>query len=154
MRISPLVLAAAAAASLLAAAPAHAARPHPGGTYGGLTPQDWPVIMTVTANGRAITGANIGLDSTCTASDGRSDTDTYRRIEVSRSGAFSTSFGPQDDPNPDGTTEESSGFLRGHLDARRQRITGTWELKTVTKDAAGNVTDSCDSGAVQFSARN
>jgi hypothetical protein len=154
MRISSFVVAATVAASLLAAAPAHAARPHPGGTYGGLTPQDWPVVMTVSASGRAITGANIGLDSTCTSSDGRSDTDAYQRIEVSRTGAFSVSFGPQDDPNADGTVEESSGFLKGRLDARRQRITGTWELKTLTKDAAGNVTDSCDSGAVSFTARN
>ena len=154
MRISPLVLAAAAAASLLAAAPAHAARPHPGGTYGGMTPQDWPAIFTVAANGRSIVSAHIGLDRPCTSGNTRSTSDGYSKLKVSRSGAFSTSFGPQPQQNADGTTDEFSGSLTGRLDARHGRITGTWELMSVTKDTAGNVTDTCDSGPVKFTVRN
>jgi hypothetical protein len=153
MRIIPLVVAAAATASLLAAAPAHASRPHPGGTYGGLSAQHWPVIMRVSAGGRAITAASIGLDLPCTSGDARSETDTYHRIEVARSGAFTVSFGPQPAQNADGTTDELTGSLTGRLDARRRRITGTWELRAVRKDTAGTVTDTCDSGPVKFTAR-
>jgi hypothetical protein len=156
MRISPLVLAATTAASLLAAAPAHAARPHlhPGGTYGGVTPQDWPAIFTVAASGRSIVSAYIGLDRPCTSGDTRSTTDRYAKLKVSRTGAFSSSFGPQPEQNADGSTDEFTGSLSGRLDARRGRITGTWELMSVTKDTAGSVTDTCDSGAVKFTVRN
>jgi hypothetical protein len=154
MRITPLVCAATVAASLVAAAPAAAARPHPGGTYGGMTPQDWPAIFTVAANGRSIVSAHIGLDRECTSGDSRSTTDSYAKVKISRSGTFSTSFGPEPQQNDDGTTDEFSGFLTGRLDARHGRITATWELKSDTKDAAGNVTDTCDSGPVKFSVRN
>src|SRR4051794_29110706 len=109
MRISPLVLAATAAASLVVAAPAHAARPHPGGTYGGMTPQDWPAIFTVAASGRSIVSAHIGLDRPCTSGDSRSTTDSYSKLKVSRTGAFSASFGPEPQQNADGSTDEFSG---------------------------------------------
>jgi hypothetical protein len=154
MRISPLVCAATVAASLLAAAPAHAARPHPGGTYGGMPPQDWPAIFTVASSGRAIVSAHIGLDRPCTSGNSRSTTDSYAKIKLSRTGAFSTSFGPEPQQNSDGTTDEFTGSLTGRLDARRGRITATWELMSVTKDTAGNVTDTCDSGPVKFTVRN
>jgi hypothetical protein len=154
MRIPPLVLAATAAASLVAAAPAVAAKPHPGGTYGGMTPQDWPAIFTVAANGRSIVSAHIGLDRPCSSGNTRSTSDGYRGVRISRSGAFSTSFGPEPQQNDDGTTDEFSGSLRGRLDARHGRITGTWDLMSVTKDANGNVTDTCDSGPVKFTVRN
>jgi|tagenome__1003787_1003787.scaffolds.fasta_scaffold20245246_2 hypothetical protein len=154
MRITPLVLAAAAAASLLAAAPAHAARAHPGGTYGGSTAQEWPVTFTVAASGRSIIRAQIALERPCMAGPTRATPDSYSDLRVSRTGAFSSSFGPDPQKHDDGTSDEFTGSLSGRLDARRQRITGTWELKTVTKDAAGNVTDTCDSGPVKFTVRN
>jgi hypothetical protein len=153
MRLSSFVLAATAAASLAAAAPAHAAQPHPGGTYGGMTPQDWPAIFTVSASGRAILSAHAGLDRPCTSGNTRSTSDAYGKIKVGASGRFSTSFGPQPQQNADGTTDEYTGSLTGRLDKRRGRITATWRLQSVTKDASGNVTDSCDSGAVTFTVR-
>jgi hypothetical protein len=134
------------------AAPAHAAPLRPDGSYGGDTKQDWPVVLQVAKHGRSIRAAHIALDRTCTSGDSFVSSDTYHDVNVSRSGAFSVSFGPEPQQNDDGTVTNFSGTLKGRVDKRRGRITGTWQLVSVDSDTAGTTTDTCDSGVVSFSA--
>src|SRR3954447_22814497 len=124
MRFS-LLLALPIAAAL--AVPAQAAPPRPDGAYGGDSAQDWPVVLQVARHGRSIRAAHIALDRTCTSGDAFVTSDAYSGVTVTRSGAFSVSFGPEPWQNDDGTVTTSSGTLKGRLDKRRGRVTGTWQ---------------------------
>lgn len=139
-------------AALGATVPAGATAPEPGGVYGGITPQNWPVIVQVARDGRSITRAAIALDRTCTSGAQYVTPNRYGRLDVSPAGAFSYTFAPVTQATGDGAHTVHTGFLKGRLDARHGRITGTWRLKSVETDAAGATTDTCDSGIVDFTA--
>jgi hypothetical protein len=122
--------------------------------YGGVTPQDWPVVVEISKDKRRVVRAVIGLTLTCTPSglivriaDG------YQNLPLSKNGRFSDSFGPNQISNPDGTTTDVQGSVTGTTNAKRTKMSGTWQLTAVDHDAAGVVTDTCDSGKVAWTAK-
>lgn len=124
-----------------------------GNTFGGLTGQGNPVIVDINSTRRKVGRAVAAIDLECT-SGLVSITDRYFDLSVTRLGKFRRSFGPVTERNPDGTTTDYEGRIAGQLNDAKTRITGTWRLVAVDHDAAGAVTDTCDSGVVSWKARN
>jgi hypothetical protein len=148
-----------ATAMLLAAAAsdprdARASMAARGVVFGGFTPQDWPVAIEVSKDRRRVVRAAIGLTLACAPSGLTARIpDAYRNLPLSKSGRFSSSFGPNPFPNPDGTTTEFQGSVTGRMNAKRTSMSGTWQLTAVDRDAAGTITDTCDSGKVAWTAK-
>lgn len=124
-----------------------------GNTYGGVTPQDEPIVVVLTANRRKIVRALTVLDMTCTSGDTGLITDGYRQLLVSKKGRFGYSFGPTTERNDDGTTSDFQGRISGKLNPSKTKITGTWSYTITEHDATGAVTDTCTSGSVKWTAK-
>jgi hypothetical protein len=153
-----------AASALVASTPTAAARPEhgsprastaaAGGTvYGGVTPQEFPVAIETSANGRKVIRATIGLRLTCTSGGIFSLPDGYQALAVSKQRKFSAAFGPVTNRNDDGTTTDYQGSLSGAFNKARTKASGKWSLKVTEHDTAGAVTDICDTGNVSWNAK-
>jgi hypothetical protein len=144
-------LAAAASDTGAARAAGAAAR---GVVYGGFTAQDWPVVVEVSKDRRRVVRTAIGLTLTCAPSGFTVRIgDEYRNLPLSKKGRFSESFGPERMTNPDGTSTEFQGSVTGTTNAKRTKMSGTWQFTAVERDAAGAVTDTCDSGKAAWTAK-
>ena len=53
----------------------------------------------------------------------------------------------------DGTSVELEGSVAGRFTKSRASVAGTWTFKLTFHDAAGAVTDTCDSGTVSWRAK-
>lgn len=150
------------AAAILLAVPVAAAGSRHGVTaagqaagvvYGGVTAQDFPVVLETSRRGRLVARATIAIELTCTSGQIVRLPDGYRRLTVRRNGKFSASFGPETRRNPDGTSVDFEGSVSGRFNSSRSRASGTWTFKGTERDAAGAVTDTCDSGTVRWSVK-
>ena len=154
------------ATAVLASAPlAAAAAPSPHGSaaggvtvtlgfsYGGVTSQNFPVIVDVNKTRRQVVRTVIGILTTCSAGGVYITWDGYVKTPISKRGKFSASFGPSTERNADGTTTDFEGTVTGAFNSSRTKVSGTWTLKATDHDAAGAVTDTCDSGRVTWSAK-
>lgn len=121
--------------------------------YGGFTPQGFPVVIELSKDRRRVVRAAIALRMPCTAGGAAVQPDDYRDLRVSRTGKFRVSFGPVTFRNDDGTTTDWQGKAIGVLNDAKTKLAGTWQLKLVDHDAAGAVTDTCDSGTVAWRAK-
>jgi hypothetical protein len=141
----------------VASARLHAPRPHTGSaaaggaTFGGVTSQGWPVSVTLNRSRKRVTRAIAGIDMECTSQSIARLPDGYVRMRISKR-RFGASFGPTVVRNGDGTTTDFEGRMRGRLNAAGTRMSGTWSLKLTDHDAAGTVTDTCDSRRVSWTA--
>jgi hypothetical protein len=136
---------------LAMAAPAMAAKS--GGTgYAGFTSTGAPIAIQVSHDGKQITRAGMELSLKCTSGAEVPFPDLYRRVRVSKSGAFKSSFANQPLDLGNGQTAVFSGSLSGKFNRARTKVSGIWHLHFDAKDAAGTVTDQCDSGNTRFSA--
>jgi hypothetical protein len=139
MSRSALVSGAAAALTLAAAATAVAAGQT---SLGGVTAQGFPVVVQVSASGKQVNRAAIGIEMKC--NNGTfAVPDSYRSLPVSPTGRFGARFGPDTNRNPDGTTFDYQGLMTGQVNKARTKATGTWQLSVKNYDTSGNVTDSC-----------
>jgi hypothetical protein len=128
--------------------------PARGVVYGGFTAQDWPVAIEVSKDRRRVVRAAIGLTLTCAPSGlVVRIPDAYRNLPLSKKGRFRDSFGPNPISNADGTTTELRGSVTGTTNAKRTQMSGSWQFTAVDHDAAGTVTDTCDSGKVSWTAK-
>lgn len=125
----------------------------PGAVYGGVTPQDFPVVIQMSKDRRHVVRAAIALEMPCTSGGFIVLPDIYRDLSVSKAGKFRISFGPVTQRNDDGTTSDYSGKTVGALNAARTKVSGSWQFKVVDHDPAGGVTDTCDSGTVSWTAK-
>jgi hypothetical protein len=123
-----------------------------GVVYGGVTPQGFPVMFELRKSRRALVRSAIGLRLSCTSGATVSISDRYGKGNIVRR-RFHGSFGPDTTRNDDGSTQDAQGSLRGKLNAAGTKIAGTWQVIVTDRDAAGNVTDTCDSGVVRWSAK-
>jgi hypothetical protein len=155
--VSTVGVAVAAATVVAAASEADGARvgktAASGVVYGGLTPQNWPVVIEVSKDKRKVLRASIGLTLTCTSGVSFGFPDRYRNLPFSKKGRFSESFGPIPMAHPDGTSTDLQGSVTGAMNAKRTAMSGTWQITGVDHDAAGVVTDTCDSGKVAWKAK-
>jgi hypothetical protein len=124
-----------------------------GVAFGGLTAQGWPVVVELSKNGRRVVRASTGLRLNCTSGGFYNVPDRYARLPVSKSRKFSFKFGPTTERNADGTTTDFEGSISGSINKARSKASGRWNLKLTERDAAGTVTDTCDSGSVSWSAK-
>lgn len=135
-------------------APPHGVMAAAGGTvYGGATSQDFPVVIQTNKNGRTVTNATIAIRANCTSGGFVVVPDGYRNLTVSKKRKFSASFGPMTQRNDDGTTTDFEGTVSGSFNKARSKASGRWSFKATDHDAAGAVTDTCDSGSVSWTAR-
>jgi hypothetical protein len=74
-------------------------------------------------------------------------------MAVGKTRKFGASFGPTTNRNSDGTTSDFEGSISGAFNKARTTVSGKWSLKDVDHDASGAVTDTCDSGAVSWKAK-
>jgi hypothetical protein len=135
-----------------ASAPVARSAASAGVVYGGITPQGFPVMVELRKNHRRVVRTAIGLRLSCTTGATLSLADNYSKGGISGR-KFHGSFGPETSQRDDGTTWASEGSFKGKLNASATKITGTWQLDVTIRDAAGNVTDTCDSGVVHWSAK-
>ena len=124
-----------------------------GVVYGGVTPQNFGVMVEVNRSGRRIVRAATGIRLTCTSGRILNVPDGWSRVSVSKSGKFSVAFGPEPDLEEDGSSVEAEGTLAGKFNKSRTSVSGTWTMKATFRDAAGVVTDTCDAGIVRWSAK-
>jgi hypothetical protein len=124
-----------------------------GAVYGGVTPQEFGVMVEVNRSGRRIARMATGLALDCATGPGIAIPDGWSGLRVSKSGKFSQSFGPETQRDADGTSVEIEGSVAGKFNKSRSSVSGTWTFKVSFLDAAGAVTDTCDSGTVSWRAR-
>ena len=79
--------------------------------------------------------------------------DNWTNLRVSTQRKFTASFGPKVERNDDGTTTDFQGRMTGALNDSKTKIVGTWRMIASDHDAAGAVTDSCDTGLLTWSAK-
>ena len=142
------------AAGAVAAGPAAAAtKPaSTGHVYGGVTPQNWPVVIDVDKTATKVTRIVIGLDMTCTSNDNFGTTDGFTDVKINSKSRFKASFGPQR-IDAAGVPADIQGAITGRRSKDRKTMKGTWNYKVTFYDAAGTtVVDTCDSGLVSWKA--
>jgi len=123
-----------------------------GRSYGGVTSQDFPVVVDVNRRRTRVVRAIIAISTSCTAGGIAIFPDGYTRLSIRR-GKFSSSFGPVTQRNPDGTTTDFEGSMSGTFNSSRTKVSGTWAFKATEHDAAGAITNTCDSGSVSWNAK-
>jgi hypothetical protein len=122
-----------------------------GSFYGGATSQGLPVVIKTNKSGRKV-NALIAISLKCTSGGVLTLPDVYS-ASVSKKGKFSKSFGPEPSRNPDGTSTDFEGSISGSFNKARTKVSGKWSFKGTDRDAAGAVTDTCDSGSVSWLAK-
>ena len=142
-----------AVAALGAGPSAAATTPASGGhVYGGVTPQNWPVIVDLDKTDTKVTRIVIGLDMTCTSNENFGTTDGFTNVKINSKSRFKATFGPQR-IDAAGTPADIQGAITGRRSKDRSSIKGTWSYKVTFFDAAGTTaTDTCASGLVSWKA--
>jgi hypothetical protein len=123
-----------------------------GAVYGGLTSQDFAVIVEMNKSRRRVVRTILALRFTCTSGGVFTLADRYNDLKVSKKGRFSSSFSDTR-RNDDGTTTDFSGSVSGVVNKARTKVTGKWTEKIIDHDQAGAVTDTCDAGSVSWTAK-
>jgi len=123
-----------------------------GAVYGGVTPDGFGLMVEVNKSRRTIVRMATGLRTVCTSGSIFILPDSWNDLRVKR-GKFSASYGPAVERNDDGTTTDVEGTVSGKFNSSRTSVSGTWSLKLTHRDAAGTVMDTCDSGTVNWKAK-
>jgi hypothetical protein len=143
-----------AQAAAAAKPPGASVKTVPGGTvFGGVTPQGWPVVVTLNQARNRVDRVAIGLDMTCTSGDSFGTSDRFQTLKLSRKGRFSTTVGAQR-IDAGGVPADVESRVVGRLSANRASVRGIWSLKITLYDpATAAVVDTCESGLVSWKAR-
>ncbi len=124
-----------------------------GVVYGGVTAEGFGLMVEVNKSGRKIVRMHTGLRLECTSGVVAGQPDNWNNLRVNRQRRFSASFGPEVQSNGDGTTTAVEGTVRGRFNSSRSSVSGTWSLTLTRRDAAGTVMDTCDSGNINWRAK-
>ena len=141
---------------IASAAPASVVTPSAtavGNTYGGVTSQGMPVVVTMNATRRQVVREIAAIGAKCTGGGGFTSPDRFTMLPVTRGGKFHVAYGPFTQRNDDGTTTDYPGRMTGALNDSKTKIVGTWRLIATDHDLTGAVSDTCDSGLLTWSAR-
>lgn len=125
-----------------------------GNTFGGVSQQGNPVVVDMNSTRRKVVRIVGAIDLTCTSGASGTLTDKYVDVSVSRRGTFKVAYGPVTQRNDDGTTTDVQVRVTGVLNDTKTRLSGTWRIILTDHDAAGALTDTCDSGLVSWKAKN
>ena len=141
-----------------AAAPRHESTPArisavaSGVVYGGVTDDGFGLMVETNKSRRNIVRIATGLKLHCTSGGTVNTPDSWSKLSVKKR-KFSATFGPMTQRNDDGTTVDLEGAVSGKFNRSMTSISGTWSFKGTEHDAAGAVTDTCDSGTVNWTAK-
>jgi hypothetical protein len=132
-----------------------------GTVFGGVTAQEYPVVIQLSKTGRKVVRADIGLDIKCAMPPDIEIPDGVKNIPVSAAGKFTAEQAvarvPADPANGVPAIDVSAK-LTGRVNKARTQITGTWQRKIVLYDPSDPTTtkvfDTCDTGVLRFTARN
>ncbi len=136
-----------------------------GVVFGGVTAQDYPIVIELNKTATQVVKADVALDLTCQAPDTvitiPDGFTKSAKIVISKTGRFSAQQPvtriPADPAQGIPGPVDVSASITGRLNAARTRITGTWQRKLVLYDPADptatKILESCDSGAVKYSAK-
>jgi hypothetical protein len=124
-----------------------------GNTDGGTTSQGYPVIVQMTATRREVVREVAAIALKCTSGGRVTIPDRFTKLDVTKGGKFRVAYGPFTQRNDDGTTTDFQGRMTGVLNDAKTKIAGTWRMIAVDHDAAGAVTDSCDTGLLTWTAK-
>ncbi|HUR84350.1 MAG TPA: hypothetical protein VMY78_03325 [Solirubrobacteraceae bacterium] len=145
LKVSGALLAVAAAGAGTAVASSSSGR-----VYGGITPQNWPIVLELDKSLSKVTRVVIGLDMTCTSNENFGTTDGFEDIKINSKNRLKSKFGPQR-IDAAGTPADIEGAITGRRSKDRRSFKGTWNYKIVFYDAAGTtVLDTCESGLVRW----
>ena len=126
-----------------------------GTVLGGQTAQKWPIVIELNKAGRQVVSVTAGLQLTCTSGATVRIPDSYTKLTISNGGSFAHVVRARHAAQPGRhrrpTTRAASA---GKLNKARTKASGKWQFKGTDVDAAGAVTDTCDSGSVSWSAKN
>jgi hypothetical protein len=161
------MLAVAALATVAAAGPIAAAegaasksKVSPSFVYGGVTSSGYPVVIRLSRTGKQVVRATIGLELKCQTPGDLTLPDYFEKLPV-KAGKFGVTYGPVEIPGDAATGVSKvvvSGSIKGRVNQARTQIKGTWSQQVVAYSAAdptgATVLDTCDSGAVSFTADN
>ena len=89
----------------------------------------------------------------CTAGGTWTIPNKFTKLAVTKSGKFHFAYGPFTERNDDGTTTDYQGRMAGALNDAKTKIVGTWRMIATDHDAAGAVTDTCDTGLLTWTAK-
>lgn len=120
--------------------------------FGGLTSQDWPIVIRITANGKKVAETVAGVD----ASNDEYQLvlpDGFRNLPISKKGRFGMTWGPQKVDFGQGYIADCSGQIRGTFSRNRSKASGLWTYRAVVHDPAGAIVAVHDTGVVTWSAR-
>jgi hypothetical protein len=135
-----------------ALAPAALARPSADVTYGGRTAAKWPVMVQLSRDGRQVTYAVAAWTATC--NDVRfTDSEEFEKLPMSAAGKFSESYDTGDYQEGSATLHFAAS-IKGTLNKRRSKITGTVRVMSSVRDLANGVDFTCDTGTVKYVAVN
>jgi hypothetical protein len=156
------MLAVAALASLGVAGPVALAQGATVGTvFGGVTAQDYPVVIQLSKTGRKVVRADIGMDIKCQMPPDIQIPDGVKDIAVSAAGKFTASqpvTRVPADPAAGIPALDVSAKLTGRVNKARTQIKGTWQRKIVLYNPADptgtQILDTCDTGVLSFTLRN
>jgi len=122
----------------------------PGRVFAGLTSQNNPVVVELNATRRKIDKLRIGWDTSCASGGGYTVGDRFSDFAVRETGAFGDSWS-SDYPQQDGKKMSMAFAVQGKI--ARGKTSGTLSVKESDTDAGGATTDTCDTGAITWSAR-
>jgi hypothetical protein len=141
-----------AVAAMSAGPSAAATKTASGHVYGGVTPQNWPIVVELDKAQKRVTRIVIGLDMTCTSNENFGTTDGFTAVKINSKNRFKATLAPQK-IDAAGTPAEISGAITGRRSKDRSTIKGTWTYKVTFFDAAGTTAvDTCESGLVSWKA--
>ena len=146
---TPLV---AAAAPHHNSTPARISTAAVGVVYGGVTDDGFGLMVETNKSGRKIVRMATGLKLRCTSGDTFNMDDGWSSLSIKKR-KFSATFGPETQRNADGTTVDVEGAVTGKFNRSNTSVSGTWSLKGTEHDATGAVTDTCDSGRMNWTAK-
>jgi hypothetical protein len=131
-----------------------ASAPGPGRVLGGFTSQGWPVVVVVSKNEQRIAALEAGLEMSCASGVQYSTLDYWLRLPIGARGKVKLAAAIVPIPSSAGATESLTGgtdSLAGKFNRTRTTFSGVWQLHLTFSSSSGT-TDTCDSGAVNFSA--
>lgn len=130
-----------------------ATAPKAAAIYGGVTPQNWPIVIELDREAGKVKRIVTGLDMTCTSKDNFGTTDGFTDVKVNSKNRFKATYGPER-IDAAGTPADIQSAITGRLTKDRSRMKGTWTYKVTFYDAGGTtVTDTCESGLVSWKAK-
>jgi hypothetical protein len=156
------MLAVAALASVAAAGPIAIAQGATLGTvFGGVTAQEFPVVIQLSKTGRKVVRADIGMDLKCQMPPDITIPDGVKNVPVSAAGKFSAEqpvTRVPADPASGLPALDVSARLTGTVNKARTRIKGTWQRKVIIYNPAdptgAAILDTCDTGVLSYTAKN